>query len=306
MEHLGTLVAFVHAAETRSFVAAGRKTGLSASAVGKAITRLETRLGVRLFHRSTRSMGLTEEGRMFLIRCRRILDEIEAAELEMTQVAKAPNGRLRVSMPMIAMLLAPVLSDFMETFPAITLDLDFSDRLVDVIEEGYDVVIRTGPAMDSTLMRRSLGRFRGRIVAAPSYLAQHGRPEVPEDVADHKCLRQRSHVTGKLIEWPFIPQETTEPLIIPEALSANSIGPLIDFAQMGRGLAFLPSFAVFSQIEQGTLVPLLDDYLQETGEFSALWPTSRQLSPRIRAFVSHLADHMDPDLGKIDAQAVRN
>jgi len=111
MENLGTLSAFVHAAETGSFVAAGRAAGLSASAIGKAITRLETRLGVRLFHRNTRSMVLTEEGRVFLDRCRRIFEEIEAAEMEMTQIAVAPSGRLRVSMPLVGMLLMPVITE---------------------------------------------------------------------------------------------------------------------------------------------------------------------------------------------------
>lgn len=292
MEHLGTLSAFVQAAETGSFVAAGRNAGVSASAIGKAIARLERRLGVRLFHRNTRSMVLTEEGRIFLDRCRRIFDEIEAAEMEMTQIAAAPSGRLRVSLPLVGMLLMPVIADFMAAFPAILLDLDFSDRLVDVIEEGFDVVVRTGAATDSRLMRLSLGRFSGRIVASPAYLERRGVPGVPGDLVSHDCLRQRSPASGKLTDWALSDPAGDGVPIIPETISVTSIGPLIYLAERGFGIAFLPPFAVSSQIKQGTLVPLLEAYIRETGEFAALWPTSRQLSPRIRAFVTFLAEHL--------------
>jgi len=295
MENLGTLSAFVHAAETGSFVAAGRAAGLSASAIGKAITRLETRLGVRLFHRNTRSMVLTEEGRVFLDRCRRIFEEIEAAEMEMTQIAVAPSGRLRVSMPLVGMLLTPVITEFMQAYPAILLDLDYSDRIVDLVEEGFDVVIRTGASADSRLMRRSLGRFRGRIVAAPSYLERHGLPHTPMDLAGHACLRQRSTSTGKLMDWPLSDPDAEGHAPIPETLCANTIGPLVYMAEKGAGIAFLPPFAVTSQLASGALVSLLDQYVQETGEFAALWPTSRQLSPRIRAFITFLTTRLTFD-----------
>jgi len=295
MENLGTLSAFVQAAETGSFVAAGRAAGLSASAIGKAISRLETRLGVRLFHRNTRSMVLTEEGRVFLDRCRRIFEEIEAAEMEMTQIAVAPNGRLRVSMPLVGMLLTPVITEFMQAYPAILLDLDYSDRIVDMVEEGFDVVIRTGASADSRLMRRSLGRFRGRIVAAPSYLERHGVPSTPADLAGHACLRQRSTSTGKLMDWPLSDPDDVGQFPIPETLCANTIGPLVYMAEKGVGIAFLPPFAVTSQLASGALVSLLDEYIRETGEFAALWPTSRQLSPRIRAFVTFLTTRLTFD-----------
>jgi len=291
MEHLGTLNAFVHAADTGSFVAAGRNTGLSASAVGKAIMRLEKRLGVRLFHRNTRNMVLTEEGRVFLERCRRIFGEIEAAEMEMTQIASEPSGRLRVSMPLVGMLLTPVIAEFMAAYPSILLDLDYSDRIVDVVEEGFDVVIRTGAATDSRLMRRSLGRFSGRMVASPDYLVQRGRPQAPQDLAMHACLRQRSPATGKLADWPLALPDSVH-FVLPETMSATTIEPLIYLAEKGFGIAFLPPFAVDDQIAAGSLMCFMEDYIRETGEFAALWPASRQLSPRIRAFVNFLAEHL--------------
>jgi DNA-binding transcriptional LysR family regulator len=292
-EHLGTLAAFVQAAETGSFVAAGRNTGLSASAIGKSIARLEQRLDVRLFHRNTRSMTLTEEGRRFLERCRRIFDEIEAAEAELAQSKTAPAGRLRVSLPLVGMLLVPVIAEFMDAYPAIVLDLDFSDRLVDMVEEGFDLVIRTGAAEDSGLMRRSLGHFTARIVASPDYLERHGVPHLPNDLASHDCLRQRSASTGKLVDWPLVVADDEERVVLSEKISANTIGPLIDLTERGYGIACLPPFAVASQIANGTLISLLEPNVTQTGELAALWPSSRQLSPRVRAFVNFLAERLN-------------
>jgi DNA-binding transcriptional LysR family regulator len=144
------LSTFVHAAELRNFTSAGRRLGISSTAVGKAIVRLEERLGVPLFVRSTRSVTLTAEGQTFL-RCRRILAEIEAAEAEMAQSNGAPEGRIRVSMPQTGMLLTPAITAFVAAYPKIELDIHFSDRIVDLVEEGFDVVLRTGPAADSAL-----------------------------------------------------------------------------------------------------------------------------------------------------------
>ncbi|WP_206732800.1 LysR substrate-binding domain-containing protein [Bradyrhizobium zhanjiangense] len=180
----------------------------------------------------------------------------------------------------------------MRAHPAIVLDLDFTDRLVDVIEEGFDVVVRTGPATDSALMRRSLGCFRGLIVASPAYLKRRGRPSTPADLVHHDCLRQRSPSSGKLLNWPLDRDATTERLILPESMSATTIEPLVHLAEHGFGIAVLPPFAVARQIKSGTLIPLLDRYVRQTGEIAALWPTSRQLSPKIRAFVSFLGEHL--------------
>ena len=291
MDHLGTLSAFVQAAETGSFVAAGRKIGLTASAVGKGVARLEHRLGVRLFHRDTRNMRLTEEGRLFLDRCRRIFEEVEAAEMELTKTAIVPSGRLRISLPLGGMFLMSIIGDFIEAYPAIQLDLDFSDRLVDVIEEGFDVVIRTGASTDSGLMRRSFGRFTGRLVASPSYLSLRGTPQTPADLLDHACLRQRSPGTGKLHDWAL----RDAPAGLPETMSANTIAPLIELALRHGGITFLPPFAVDARIEDGSLMPVLSDYVFQSGELAALWPTNRQLSPRIRAFVDFMAERLDLD-----------
>src|SRR6201998_1675737 len=176
MDSLGSLNVFVQAAEARSFTMAGRQLGVSSSAVGKAVARMEERLGVRLFHRSTRSITLTAEGSLFLERCRRIFSEIEAAELELSQTQETPRGTLRVGLPLAGTLMMPTLVAFMRAYPEITLDLDFSDRVVDVIEEGLDAVVRFADAGDTRLMSRALGTYRRRLVAAPAYLTTKGVP----------------------------------------------------------------------------------------------------------------------------------
>lgn len=292
MDQFAALSAFVQSAETGSFVAAGRQLGLSASAVGKAVARLEQRLDVRLFHRNTRNMTLTEEGRLFLERCRRIFDEVEAAEAELAQASRTPRGRLRVSLPLVGMLLTPVLAGFMRAYPEVQLDLDFTDRLVDVVEEGFDAVIRTGRPSDSRLMSRNIGRFRLRIVAAPAYLERCGIPATLQDLARHRCLHQRSPTTGKLRPWPFARSGAAEKIDLPEAMSATAIDPLIRLAVEGLGIACLPPFAVRDEIADGRLVSLLEDHVVEADQFSVLWPAGRQLTPKVRAFVDFMAENL--------------
>jgi len=294
MDKLAALDAFVQSAETGSFVAAGRQLGLSASAVGKAVVRLEQRLDVRLFHRNTRNMTLTEEGRLFLERCRRILEEVEAAEAELARSNRTPRGRRRVSLPLVGMLLTPVMAGFMRAWPEVQLDLDFTDRLVDIVEDGFDAVIRTGPPSDSRLMSRNLGRFKLKIVAAPDYLAQYGVPETPDDLAQHQCLHQRSPTTGKLRPWPLVRTEGQRKITLPERMSATAVDPLIALATEGLGIACLPPFAIRAEIAEGRLVPLLEDWVQETDQFNILWPASRQITPRLRAFIDFMAEHLQP------------
>lgn len=294
MDKLTAFDAFVQSAETGSFVAAGRKLGLSASAVGKAVVRLEQRLEVRLFHRNTRNMTLTEEGRLFLERCRRIFEEVEAAEAELARSNRTPRGRLRVSLPLVGMLLTPVVAKFMRAWPEVQLDLDFSDRLVDVVEEGFDAVIRTGQPSDSRLMSRNVGRFKLKIVASPDYLARCGVPATPDDLAHHQCLHQRSPSTGKLRPWPFARGERQGQFVLPERMSATAVDPLIELAIEGLGIACLPPFAIRRQIADGRLVSMLDEWVEETDQFSILWPASRQITPKLRAFVDFMAEHLQP------------
>lgn len=288
-DSLGALDAFVRAAEARSFTAAGRQLGVSSSAIGKAVARLEQRLGVRLLHRSTRSVTLTPEGALFLERCRRIFSEIETAEAELAQTQGAPRGRLRVSLPLAGMLMMPTLGAFMREYPEIELDLDFTDRLVEVIDEGFDAVIRAGEVTDSRLMSRFLGVFRLQLVAAPDYLARRGVPRTPEDLAGHACLQHRFATSGKFEPWPLRGE-----VPLPSTAVANTIEPLIALAEQGLGIACLPDFAIRRQVEDGRLAVVLSDHTAHEGVFRLLWPSSRYPSPKLRVFVDFLAKHLFP------------
>ena len=290
MDSLTGFTVFVTVAEARSFVAAGRALGVSASAVGKSIARLEDKLGVRLFHRSTRSITLTAEGSLFLERSRRILAEIEAAEQELSQAAGAPQGRLRVSLPLVSTLVLPVLSDFMRLHPAVQLDLDFTDRMVDVIEEGFDAVVRTGQPTDSRLSARQVGAFRQVLVAAPAYLAQRGTPLAPADLLAHSCLHFRFPHNGKLEAWPLQPADQ-QPLPLPTSMICNNIETRVCFAVQGRGIAFLPDFSIRDQLADGRLVQVLPD-CERSSAFHVLWPASRHPSPKVRALVDFLCQHL--------------
>lgn len=203
MESLSVLELFVRVGETRSFTAAGRQLGISASAVSKAIGRLEDRLRVSLLYRSTRTVSLTPEGERFLERCRRILCEVAAAENEISQSQSVPSGKLRISLPSVGMLFMSKFAAFGKNYPGIELDIDCTDRLVDVIEEGFDVVIRTGELTDSRLTSRKVGCYSSVIVGSPLYFQRAGFPCTPEDLNNHDCLLYRYRSTGKIAGWPF-------------------------------------------------------------------------------------------------------
>ncbi|NVN38472.1 LysR family transcriptional regulator [Komagataeibacter swingsii] len=294
MDSLGALPIFIQAAETRSFTAAGQQLGLSASAVGKAIARLEGRLGVRLFHRSTRTITLTQEGHLFLARCRRILGEVAAAEQELADTHATPSGRLRVSLPMVGMLLMPAVNAFIQTYPEIEPDLDFTDRLVDVIGEGFDVVLRTGDAADSRLMTRVVGTFHHRLVASPAYLERHGTPFKLADLAHHACLRHRYPTTGKLEAWPLRQDRLAGTIEPPTTVVASALEPLISMAEAGLGIVSLPDFVLHEHLKTGRLVPVLSDHTEHSGVFRLLWPSSPYISPKLRVFIEFMTANLFP------------
>ena len=289
MDSLSGLAAFVQAAETSSFVAAGRQLGVSASAIGKSIARLEAKLGVRLFHRSTRQIRLTDEGTLFFERCRGILDDIEDAQNELLKSTEAPRGRLKISLPAVGYrLLSKQLSAFMQAYPEVELDLDFSDRMVDVIEEGFDAVIRSGSLADSRLLARTLWPYSFMICAAPDYLRRQGRPQRPQDLLRHACLRYKFLSSSKLQDWILRSEQGAPELRLPATLTCNNIEALLAATVNGLGLAYLPSFVVQEALADGRLCTVLDDYAVSHGSFSVLWPSSRHMLPRLRVFVDFL------------------
>ncbi|MDD0974776.1 LysR family transcriptional regulator [Pseudomonas fontis] len=294
MDSLSGFVVFIKVAETRSFVAAGKALGVSASAVGKRVARLEQKLAVRLFHRSTRSITLTAEGTLFLERSRRILAEIEATELELTQASQAPRGRLRVSLPQMSGMIVPLLSDFIAQYPLIELDLDFSDRMVDIVGEGFDVVLRTGELSDSRLIAKRLGNFRQVLVGSPAYFQCRGTPLLPSDLLEHHCLHYRFVTSGKMQRWPLRKIEGMADVEIPVNMVCNHLETRICFALRGQGIACLPDFTVRDELASGALVTVLEEHLERSGSLFLLWPSSRQLAPKLRVFIDFMEQRLFP------------
>lgn len=289
MDSLGSIAMFVQVADSGSFSVTARQLGLSSSAVGKSVARMEARLGARLFRRSTRHLSLTVEGEQFLARCRRILSEVEAAEQELSASSKGPSGRLRISLPRYSGLFHAVILEFMQAYPAIELDLDFSDGLVNVVSDGYDAVVRTGVLDDSGLTRRRLCGFRRLLVAAPAYLQRHGTPTTPAELARHVQLHYRFPATGKLEQWPLGPDDGQSLA----SLVCNSVEMRVFLAMQGRGIAYLPAFTVQHEVADGRLVSLLDEFTRQEGSFWVLWPASRQLPTRLRVFIDFLVEHFE-------------
>ena len=280
---------FVAAAESGGFSAAAAKLHLSRSAVGKTIAKLEEQLGVRLFHRSTRAIRLTHEGEMFLDRCRHVLGELEAAEAELSHTTASPRGRLRVGLPFAGDLLTPLFGAFQASYPEIELDLDYNDRLVDVIEDGFDAVIRSGEASDSRLMQVRLGDFSTRLVAAPSYLARRGMPRTPADLLNHRLLHHRFTETGKLADWELA---LPDGMVLPVALTASSLDPLICLAVAGHGIAALPTFMIADRLKAGTLREVLPGARRRRRALRVIWPRSSFPVPKVSVFVKFMTESL--------------
>lgn len=272
--------AFVAAADARGFKRGGETLGLTSSAIGKAIARLEEQLGVQLFHRTTRTLSLTEQGALFLNRAKAILAQLEDAEAELASTSKELKGRLRISLPLTGGVLSTPLADFVALHPGIELDLDFSDRIVDVIGEGFDAVIRSGEQSDSRLMRQKLGDIVWCLAAAPAYVERAGLPMRPSDLASHACLRQRVS-TGRIAPWSL-----RADVAIPASLTAGIIDPLLDLALAGAGIASFPFFMIHDHLRNGRLIEILPGALDRHGVMSILWPSTRYHVPKTKAFVS--------------------
>ena len=290
----GEMGVFVAAAEAGGFSAAGRRLGLSPSAVSKLVGRIEDRLGTPLFVRSTRGLQLTAEGAIYLERARRILAEIDAAErLIATGADVAPRGRLRVSTSVAfgVCCLLPRVPAFLALYPRVELDVSLTDTVIDLVDERTDVAIRSGPLRDSALKARKLLETRRVIVASPAYLEARGVPRRVEDLDDHNCLR--FNFRRSLDAWPFRDPLSGAPFTRPVSgnLHGNSGVVLRRFALDGVGLARLGRFHVEADIAAGRLVPVLEDHnAGDIEPIHAVYVGHDHLAARIRAFVDFLAD----------------
>ncbi|MDE9432650.1 LysR substrate-binding domain-containing protein [Xenorhabdus bovienii] len=292
MDNFSVLEVFVRVSEVRSFTAAGNQLGVSSSAISKAISRLEEKLRVRLFHRSTRTVTLTPEGTLFLKRCRRILNEIEAAENELSQSQSVPSGKLKVSMPSIGVLFMPKFAKFSQQYPEIELEIDSTDGLVDLIEEGFDAVIRTGEPADSRLMARVLGSYKRVIVGSPTYFQKFEIPKKPEELINHFCMMYRYKSTGKLDIWPINQDNPTLQLEWPTRMVTNTLDPLVSFAENSLGITCIPDLAIREQLKTGKLITILNDFNNDITTCRILWPSSKYLSPKLRVFINFMVENL--------------
>lgn len=289
-DHLGGITAFVTTAQQGSFTAAAEKLGLTKSAVGKSISRLEDRLGLKLFQRSTRRLSLTPDGERFLASCQSAIDILEQAEAELTSHTCQPSGRLRVDLPAAfgRQRILPILLEITRRYPELALTVTFSERFVDLIDEGIDLVVRIGELADSSgLVARRLTTQKLVICASPDYLHYHGEPVTTDELNQHKCVvgfRRNQPVSWLLKEREgqisrFIPTPTHE-FADGDAMLAATLA--------GGGLSQLPLWLVGKYLEEGTLREVLPGHSGGEMPISALWPKSRQLLPKIRYVVDTL------------------
>ena len=292
MDSVAGMRIFVRVVDAGSFSAAGRQLGVAPSSVSRQISGLEYELGARLFHRTTRKLSLTEAGRLFHERAAQILVEVEEAKLAMSQIGGAPSGILRLTVPAsIGRLhIAPALAAFQERFPAVQIVLSMTDRLVDLVDEGFDLAIRVGRQRDSSLIARRIGWGRRVVCGSPSYLEKAGMPKVPADLADHNCLTFRSHPGSNL--WSFRGPKGTSKVRVSGGLFADNGEALCAAAVAGLGLILVPNWLVGIEIRRGRLRQVLGKFqvVPEASPLYAVYPHQRHLPPKVRAFVDFLVE----------------
>lgn len=293
MDKLSDIAVFIQVINAGSFTAAADRLELSKSVVSKYVTRLEERLGVRLLNRTTRRLHLTEAGKLFYDRCQRGLDEIDAAELEVSELQQAPKGQLRLNTPMSFGILhiAPALKSFQERYPDITIDMNLDDRQVDLIEEGFDLAIRIAELPDSSLVARRLGPCRHVLCASPDYLKVHGTPRSPDDLRSHRALTYGYHDSPR--EWKMISSKG-QYMSIPmnSCIHMNNSIALKQAALQGAGVMLCPSFIAGPDIKAGKLKALLSRYQLLEISIYAVYPQRRYLSPKVRAFTEFIAEQL--------------
>lgn len=296
-ESLSCLVALSVTVNSGSFAAAGRKLSLSASAVRKAVDRLELKLGARLFNRSTRALGLTNEGEVVFRYAAKILNDLQDAQNELAQIQASPRGRLKISVPSIIgrRIVLPALPEFHAQFPDVVIDLSLNDLKVDVIEERDDLVLRLGELEDSSLQARRIGAHSFTTCASPDYLARHGTPQTVLELQQHHCIHYRFPTTGRQETWAFLGAASTPP--IKPSIVLDDGEALASAALAGLGIIQAPAYLVKDDIANGRLQALLGGHPQQRGSIWLLWPARNAKAPRLRAFIDFIAERVATQLG---------
>ena len=289
MDRLQLMRAFVATVEAGSFTAAADRLGASGKVVSKHVGELEAALGVRLLHRTTRKLSLTDAGTRYLEGARGILDGVEHLEASLGGDGGALRGRLRLSAPATfgELHLPRILAAFRQTHPGVEIDLRLTDRFVDLAEDGFDLALRIGALPDSRLMARRLARTELWVVASPDFVAGHGTPETPEDLTSLPAVHDANLRTGR--SWPFMVDGQTRRIAITASVTVDSARAVAELASQGEGVALCPDYVAASMIERGELIRLLADHASLSLDIHAVFLDGRLLPARTRAMIGHLA-----------------
>ncbi|WP_220806450.1 LysR family transcriptional regulator [Noviherbaspirillum aridicola] len=287
MDRLRSMEVFVAVANAGSFAAVSESLGMSAVMVGKHVRQLEQRLGISLISRTTRRQSLTEAGRAYAERCRLILAEIRAAESGAEALRSAPRGSLRISAPVSfgTQRLAPAITEYLAAYPEVGVDLNLSDRVVDLVEEGFDAAVRIGDLQDSTMVARPLMPYQMVMCASPEYLSKAGVPRRPADLARHQCLDFSPH--GRRVHWNLKGIEGEFPA---SRFRSNNGQALRMAAIAGHGIAMQPEMLLREDIDAGRLVVLMPDYLPEPRPMSLIYRRDHQPTPKMQTFIAFMLE----------------
>jgi DNA-binding transcriptional LysR family regulator len=283
---LNALQVFARVVQAGSFTGGAHALGMPKSTVSQRVAELEARLGARLLQRTTRRLSLTDEGRIYYDHCVRILAEVEQAESAVTNLQDVPRGLLRVTVPASTQVLGPVLADFLRRHGGVQLDVVCTDRSVNLVEESFDVAIRAGTLSDSTLIARHLGTLRFCLLASPRYLKRRGRPRSPDGLTRHGCLVFNVGSHSRL--WRLTRGDEAREVRVTPALAVNDLDMLHDAVVGGVGIAMVPSHRGVDDVRTGRLERVLPDWDGPSVPVHAVYPSSRHLSPKVKALLDHL------------------
>ncbi|MDZ4309340.1 MAG: LysR family transcriptional regulator [Cypionkella sp.] len=280
---------FVTVLETGSFAAAAQRLGTSSGQASKLVSRLEAELGVRLLHRTTRALAATEAGQAYFDRLRSLLEEFDALDTQTRNAALLPRGKIRLSAPLSfgTIRLAPCLADFAKAYPEIALDVHFSDRLVNLVDEGFDMAVRVGKPRDTTLIARKLCSSQLIVAAAPGYLAARGAPKTPQDLSQHDCLIDTNYRDPH--RWMF---SQNQRIAVDGRLTFSNASACVIAAEAGLGIASSPDFVMAESLASGRLIRLLQEYEEPPMGVFALYPSGRHLALKMRVLIDYLAQNL--------------
>ncbi len=292
MDRFHELKVLLAVADTGGFAKAAARLNTSPPAITRAIAGLEARLGVELVTRTTRRVHLTESGQLLSARARHLLSDLEAAEREATGEAATPAGTLTItaSLTMGRSILAPIVSAFLEAHPPVTARVVLADRITNLVEEGIDVALRVGALPDSSLILRGVGEVRRLLVASPDYLRRRGMPRTPADLKQHAIIGFSGLMPNR--EWSYVSDKGTSRLALQPRLEINDAAAAIGAAEAGDGITLALSYMVAAQIREGRLMPILERYALPGAPVQLVYPESRIVAPKVRAFVDFAAPRL--------------